>query len=77
MQVETIGDAFMCVGGCPDHCSPQDSAFRVARMALDMIQWTRGFTSSDGRKIQIRVGIYTGDVTAAGGRWCLREVMVH
>ncbi|GIL49893.1 hypothetical protein Vafri_6202 [Volvox africanus] len=76
-KVETIGDAFMCVGGAPEPCHPRDAAIRVARMALDMIDCVRVFTASaSGRRIQIRVGMYTGDVVAAvmGKKmphWCL------
>ena len=55
----------VCVGGCPDRHDPADAARRVAAMALDMLDFTRGFTTADGRKIQIRIGCYTGNVTAA------------
>lgn len=38
---------------------------RVAHMALDMIDYTRGLQEWKGHTIEIRVGIYTGDVVAA------------
>lgn len=39
LQVETIGDCFMAVAGCPERCSPEDAARRAASMALDMISF--------------------------------------
>jgi len=64
-KVETIGDAFMCVGGAPERCPPHLAAQRVALMALDMVEFARSYVHTDGRTVEIRVGMYTGNVTAA------------
>lgn len=64
-KVETIGDAFMAIGGAPVPCAPLDAAKRVGLLALDMIRFTEQFEFKGQRKIQIRIGIYTGNVTAA------------
>ena len=53
-QVETIGDAFMCCGGAPEPCKPQDAAARVARMALEMLHFVDHYTHTDGRGIGVR-----------------------
>jgi class 3 adenylate cyclase len=53
-KVETIGDAFMCVGGAPEPCHPRDAAIRVARMALDMIACASEVKLPHDRKLQIR-----------------------
>ncbi|KAG2490148.1 hypothetical protein HYH03_011452 [Edaphochlamys debaryana] len=64
-KVETIGDAIMCVSGCPCPDDPVRSARRMAHMALDMVQAVRIFRSSvEGVRIQIRVGVHSGPVVA-------------
>ncbi|XP_051782585.1 guanylate cyclase soluble subunit beta-2 [Erpetoichthys calabaricus] len=62
-KVETIGDAYMVVGGVP---VPADShAERVANFALGMRIAAREVKSPvTGQPIQIRVGIHTGPVLA-------------
>nr|XP_015219629.1 PREDICTED: guanylate cyclase soluble subunit beta-2-like [Lepisosteus oculatus] len=62
-KVETIGDAYMVVGGVP---IPADShAERVANFALGMRIAAREVTNPiTGDPIQIRVGIHTGPVLA-------------
>ncbi|KAG2422347.1 hypothetical protein HXX76_016107 [Chlamydomonas incerta] len=64
-KVETIGDAFVAVGGCPDAEPPEVAAERVAHMALDMVAATAGFTSSQGHRLRIRVGLASGPIAAA------------
>jgi class 3 adenylate cyclase len=62
---ETIGDALMCVAGCPVVTDPVDSATRMARMALDMIQAVERFRPSlEGVVVRIRVGLHSGPVVA-------------
>ncbi|CAB1450381.1 unnamed protein product [Pleuronectes platessa] len=62
-KVETIGDAYMVVGGVP---VPTDThARRVANFALGMRIAAREVTNPvTGKSIQIRVGLHTGPVLA-------------
>ncbi|XP_019957801.2 guanylate cyclase soluble subunit beta-2 [Paralichthys olivaceus] len=62
-KVETIGDAYMVVGGVP---VPTDThARRVANFALGMRIAAREVTNPvTGKPIQIRVGLHTGPVLA-------------
>ncbi|PNW73039.1 hypothetical protein CHLRE_14g616450v5 [Chlamydomonas reinhardtii] len=64
-KVETIGDAFVAVGGCPDAEPPEVAAERVAHMALDMVAATTEFTSGRGHRLRIRVGLASGPIAAA------------
>ncbi|KFO99845.1 Guanylate cyclase soluble subunit beta-2, partial [Calypte anna] len=62
-KVETIGDAYMVVGGVPVPVSTH--AERVANFALGMIIAAKGVQNPvSGNPIQIRVGIHTGPVLA-------------
>uniref|UniRef100_A0A1I8GEI2 guanylate cyclase n=5 Tax=Macrostomum lignano TaxID=282301 RepID=A0A1I8GEI2_9PLAT len=60
-KVETIGDAYMVVGGCPDRM--EDHAQRVADQGLDMLESSRLVRAPGGEDgIQIRVGMHSGPV---------------
>ncbi|XP_036599802.1 guanylate cyclase soluble subunit beta-2-like [Trichosurus vulpecula] len=62
-KVETIGDAYMVVGGVP--VPVENHAQRVANFALGMRISAREVTNPvTGEPIQIRVGIHTGPVLA-------------
>ncbi|XP_029371784.1 guanylate cyclase soluble subunit beta-2 [Echeneis naucrates] len=62
-KVETIGDAYMVVGGVP--VPTQTHAHRVANFALGMRIAAREVTNPvTGEPIQIRVGLHTGPVLA-------------
>ncbi|XP_060690196.1 guanylate cyclase soluble subunit beta-2-like isoform X2 [Hemiscyllium ocellatum] len=62
-KVETIGDAYMVVGGVPVPVSSH--AERVANFSLGMIIAAKGVTNPvTGTPIQIRVGVTTGPVLA-------------
>ena len=63
-KVETIGDAYMCVGGCPDRCMGAEGAQRVALFALDMIEFVNKFKLEDGSFLRIRCGLNSGKVVA-------------
>merc|ERR1719191_1595330 len=77
-KVETIGDAYMCVGGLPD---PQaDHTLRVARFALEARRAASKvhIDPQDPGKgtLKIRVGFHTGSVVASvvgkrNPRYCL------
>uniref|UniRef100_A0A8C5CLL0 guanylate cyclase n=1 Tax=Gadus morhua TaxID=8049 RepID=A0A8C5CLL0_GADMO len=62
-KVETIGDAYMVVGGVP--VPTPSHAHRVANFALGMRLAAREVTNPvSGQPIQIRVGLHTGPVLA-------------
>ncbi|XP_064633334.1 guanylate cyclase soluble subunit beta-2-like [Lineus longissimus] len=62
-KVETIGDAYMVVGGVPE--VSDSHAESVADMAMDMIEEASHVTSpASGLPLQIRVGIHSGPVVA-------------
>ncbi|KAG7263907.1 hypothetical protein CRUP_021226, partial [Coryphaenoides rupestris] len=62
-DVETIGDAYMVVGGVP--VATPSHAHRVANFALGMRLAAREVTNPvSGQPIQIRVGLHTGPVLA-------------
>jgi class 3 adenylate cyclase len=59
-KIKTIGDAYMVAGGIP--VPRPDHADAIAEMALDMVAAVGERT--DGRALQIRIGIDTGPVVA-------------
>ncbi|KAG2486489.1 hypothetical protein HYH03_014792 [Edaphochlamys debaryana] len=66
-KVETIGDAFMCVAGCPTRENPVDAAVRMAGMAKDMVAMVESFRTRVGdeeMQVKIRVGLHSGPVVA-------------
>ncbi|EKX50660.1 hypothetical protein GUITHDRAFT_66714 [Guillardia theta CCMP2712] len=59
-KVDTIGDAYMVVGGAPDRCEPSEAAAKVAKFALDALEeMTRS-----GHAISMRAGMASGPVVA-------------
>ncbi len=62
-KIKTIGDGYMVVAGAPtprdDHCDV------IARLALDMRDWTENRIADDGIKIRIRIGINSGRAVGA------------
>lgn len=63
-KVETIGDAFMVVGGAPDRVPAPIAAQRVALFALDVVEFVRDFKTKNGDQIFIRAGLASGPVCA-------------
>lgn len=62
-KVETIGDAYMVVGGVP--VPTETHAHRVANFALGMrLAVKEVINPATGKPIQIRVGLHTGSVLA-------------
>jgi len=61
-KIKTIGDAYMVVGGLPDP-NPRH-AEAIADIALAMQSAIKTFTSVDGRRFRIRIGINTGPIVA-------------
>ncbi|XP_043198938.1 guanylate cyclase soluble subunit beta-2-like [Amphibalanus amphitrite] len=62
-KVETIGDAYMVVGGIPTRVP--DHATRVVSQAIDMVRLAREVAHPiTGDPVQIRVGVHTGPSVA-------------
>lgn len=59
-QVETIGDAYMVVGGCPVRIP--DHAAQVATMALDLLHQSGKFKVKHlpNMPLRLRIGLHTG-----------------
>eukprot|EP01133_Synstelium_polycarpum_P014967 gene14967-17697_t len=62
LKVATIGDAYLCVCGCPE--IRDDHAERVAAMAIEMIEAIKHVRTVDNIPIRMRIGIHTGPVVA-------------
>lgn len=63
-KVETIGDAYMVVGGAPHECPAPEAAERVASFALDALECVKNFKAPNGDRINIRAGMASGPVVA-------------
>jgi len=61
-KIKTIGDAYMVVGGLPEH--RDDHAQAVASMALDMLSMIKEIRTDEGISFSLRIGIHTGPVVA-------------
>ncbi|ELU08873.1 hypothetical protein CAPTEDRAFT_19651 [Capitella teleta] len=62
-KVETIGDAYMVVGGIPE--ANTIHAMSVANFSIDMVAAASQVCSpATGKPLQIRVGVHTGSVVA-------------
>lgn len=64
-KMRIIGDAYMCVAGCPHKCTDVEGAERIALFALELIELVKQFRMEDGTQILVRVGIHSG--SAVGG----------
>ncbi|KAK7088964.1 hypothetical protein V1264_025048 [Littorina saxatilis] len=76
-KVETIGDAYMCVSGCPRR-NGRRHASEIAEMALDLICTVASVKvrHRPSESLQLRVGLHTGPCAAgvvgvAMPRYCL------
>ena len=61
-KIETVGDEYMAACGVPRACP--DHARALARMALRMCQYIATLPPSNGRQLDIRIGIHSGHVVA-------------
>lgn len=61
-KIKTIGDAYMVVAGMPDRL--QDSVGCAAEFALAVIEKTQELSKALDEKIQVRIGMQSGDVVA-------------
>uniref|UniRef100_A0AAF5I350 Guanylate cyclase n=1 Tax=Strongyloides stercoralis TaxID=6248 RepID=A0AAF5I350_STRER len=65
-KVETIGDAYMVVAGCPKYYSASKQAEEIASMALHILACSSTFVikHKKNEKLSIRIGIHSGCVAA-------------
>ncbi len=63
-KVETIGDAYMVVGGAPDRVPAPLAAERVALFAIDAIEFVKTFRTEEGDQLFIRAGLASGPTVA-------------
>lgn len=63
-KVETIGDAYMVVGGAPNRVPAPLAAQRVALFALDIVEFVKTFRTKNGDKLYIRAGMASGPAVA-------------
>eukprot|EP00002_Diphylleia_rotans_P017458 TRINITY_DN338_c0_g1_i1.p1 TRINITY_DN338_c0_g1~~TRINITY_DN338_c0_g1_i1.p1 ORF type:complete len:542 (+),score=113.70 TRINITY_DN338_c0_g1_i1:201-1826(+) len=61
-KVETIGDAYMAVAGCPEKC--EDHAERMANFSLQVMEKSKKIVCPDGKPLMFRMGFHTGSVVA-------------
>ena len=65
LQVETIGDAYMCVSGLPNRNGGRHAA-EIANMSLELRDNVKNFKIRHfpNRPLQIRIGLHTGPCAA-------------
>ena len=63
-QVETIGDAYMVVGGIPETCG--DHAIQISDMALDILSLVLTFKirHKPDTLLKVRIGLHSGPAAA-------------
>jgi class 3 adenylate cyclase len=62
LKIATIGDAYLCIAGCPEKCD--DHAEKIANMALEMLESVKSIVAPDGTQVRVRIGMHTGPVIA-------------
>ncbi len=61
-KIKTIGDAYMVAGGLPEENA--DHAIAVAEMSLGMLQIVQEAGKRFDEKLEVRIGIHSGEVVA-------------
>ncbi|MEM8650385.1 MAG: adenylate/guanylate cyclase domain-containing protein, partial [Pseudomonadota bacterium] len=61
-KIKTVGDAYMVVAGIPDPVD--DSTQAIAELALAIQDKTRELSEELGERIEVRIGIHTGEAVA-------------
>uniref|UniRef100_A0A7S3DAF8 Guanylate cyclase domain-containing protein n=1 Tax=Palpitomonas bilix TaxID=652834 RepID=A0A7S3DAF8_9EUKA len=61
-KVETVGDTYMVVGGIPDE--NVEHTKMICNLALDLLETAEKFKHPSCEKIELRVGLHVGPVTA-------------
>jgi adenylate cyclase len=61
-KIKTVGDAYMVAAGIPE--AQSDHADRIAALAPRMLDAVSAIAEATGLKLQARIGIHTGPITA-------------
>ncbi|GMF15460.1 unnamed protein product [Phytophthora lilii] len=61
-KMDTVGDAFIVVGGFPTHKSSKHHAAAIAAFAVEMLREIERFCAEANVTLQMRIGIHTGNV---------------
>jgi adenylate cyclase len=61
-KIKTIGDAYMAAAGIPE--AQSDHADRIAALAPRMLEAVSAIAEATELKVQARIGIHTGPITA-------------
>jgi class 3 adenylate cyclase/CheY-like chemotaxis protein len=61
-KIKTIGDAYMVAAGIPE--AQSDHADRIAALAPRMLEAVSAIAETTGLKLEARIGIHTGPITA-------------
>ncbi|GLE06727.1 hypothetical protein PINS_up016212 [Pythium insidiosum] len=61
-KMDTVGDAFIVVGGLPSHKSERHHAAAVAAFAVEMLHEIERFCADARVALQMRIGLHTGKV---------------
>ena len=61
-KIKTIGDAYMVAAGIPE--AQSDHADRIAALAPRMLEAVSTIAAAAELKVQARIGIHTGPITA-------------
>jgi class 3 adenylate cyclase len=61
-KIKTIGDSYMAAAGIP--IIQKDNTYRAAQMALEVKAVMEDYHTSDGTKINVRIGVDCGPVVA-------------
>ena len=76
-QVETIGDAYMVVGGIPEVCG--DHAIQISNMALDILSSVLTFKirHKPDTLLKVRIGLHSGPAAAGENTCSWRQLSVQ
>ncbi|KAF0694682.1 Aste57867_14452 [Aphanomyces stellatus] len=61
-KMDTVGDAFIVIGGLPNYKSEKHHAVAITAFAIEMLREMDEFRRSENVNLQMRIGIHTGKV---------------
>lgn len=61
-KMDTVGDAFIVIGGLPTHKSARNHAAAVTAFAIEMLREIDSFCAEANVSLQMRIGIHSGKV---------------